>query len=356
MTKKQIAWIILISFFVGGIASVSFDRYLIPYFSTLPGLSGLRKLQSNAPIVINRVEQVRIDDGVNLLELSKQVQRFSVSIYAEKVSGFEPAGLGVILTSDGVIVAPAQLVENAKKIKVALNDGTVYDGLVKAVDRKSKLAIIAVPATGLTFAAFADAANLQVTDRVFASGSSSDDYSRIFTQGAVTQTVKGAMAQPGSVYDSEIASEFFEHNLVLDEIYIGGPLVDKDGKVLAIVSGQSGQAVGSDSISRVMSSYLSGNKLASAYLGLKYKNYPPVFAKIAGLPSEGVFVAGLEDASPLRRAGVRVNDFIVSINGSPIKDANFERVANRLKAGVIQASILRDKTKSMELTVSIEEK
>src|SRR3989338_7496885 len=170
MSRKQLIIIFIIAFFVGAVGSIFFDRAAIPWLSSINGLGFLTKLSSNAPIIITRREEIRLNEGANLIELTKQAQNFTVSIYAGKDPDYKLLGNGIVLANDGLVFTSKEILGNSREFQLVLNDGRVYPGVLRALDPKSEIAVITIPASGLAVAEFADAFSLTTAQRVLALG------------------------------------------------------------------------------------------------------------------------------------------------------------------------------------------
>jgi S1-C subfamily serine protease len=146
----------------------------------------------------------------------------------------------------------------------------------------------------------------------------------------------------------------------------GGALVDMTGKLAGINtaifsrSGGSqgiGFAIPANMVRVVVASAKSGGKAVKRpYLGAKLQAVTPDIAETLGLklPS-GALVANVAPNSPAARAGLKLSDLIVAIDGQTIDDPNaFDyRFATRPLGGSAQIDVQRaDKT--VKLTVPLE--
>ena len=64
-------------------------------------------------------------------------------------------GSGVLISADGKIMTAAHVVEGARGVTVRLADGRAVDGTVLGADTGSDIAVVQIPADGLTAAALA---------------------------------------------------------------------------------------------------------------------------------------------------------------------------------------------------------
>ncbi len=342
MTKKFIWLMVLIAFFVGAAGSIFFDRALFPYLSSKPGLSFLSKLTTTSSIIINRREQVQIDEGVNITDLAKQASSFTVSIYTGSGANLSLAGAGIILTSDGVIMTSRNVVGNFKDMTVVLNDGRSFPGQLRALDRKSDAAIITITANNLPVAEFSDANNLQIGQRVFGLGTTSNDFTRYFNSGIVVRNVVNGTSLT-KVYNTEVIEETFSASNEASANFVGGPIVDIEGKVSGMFADAAGKILTSEGLNQALSTYLGSGKIARPYAGIQYLSYSEILAGLKGFTTAGALVTGLDEASGAKKSGLRIGDYITAVEGQSIATTSFERLINQHAAGQTKITVIRDK-------------
>lgn len=240
MTKKQVTYIILIAFVFGAAGSIIFGRFLIPYVASFPGFSGLNKLVTSSPIVVNRREEVQLNEGVNLIDLIKKSGNFTVGIYGPKNNFL---GNGIIVTSDGLIMTTDSVADGLSKLTIMTNDGQSLPAETKLSDPKSHLALISIKATGLPIAQFDDAAGLEPGQRVIYLGRSNVKFEHKAAAGFVNQSLSN---QPDGKQVSTDA--------VLGPDYFGGPIVNLSGNVAGIVVNNS-QNIISENLKAFLNNY-----------------------------------------------------------------------------------------------------
>src|SRR6266545_4724406 len=76
---------------------------------------------------------------------------------------FDSEGSGIVIRQDGYILTNNHVVEGADRITVRLKDGTEYaDAEITGVDPQSEVAVIKIPAKGLSAAKLGDSAKTKV--------------------------------------------------------------------------------------------------------------------------------------------------------------------------------------------------
>lgn len=247
MNRKMVIWVIVIAFFVGALGSLALGRFAIPYLANVTGWSFLNKLSSTSPIVINRTQQVLINEGANLVDLIKQAGNTTVSIL-DANNNF--LGNGVIATADGVIFTSDSIIHGRPNLKVVTNDGKSFPAQARAKDPKSQLVVLTIQASNLPVAQFDDASSLEAGQRVLVVGRSNAAYQHLALTGFVTQSLANLGTAPKQL---SIGLTF------TPDVY-GGPIVNLSGHVAGLVL-DNNQNIISENLKNDLNSYLSTGKI-----------------------------------------------------------------------------------------------
>jgi len=110
----------------------------------------------------------------------------------------------------------------------------------------------------------------------------------------------------------------------------GGALVDMDGRLVGIntaIFSQSGGshgigfAIPSNMVRLVVQSALKGGKIQRPWFGASLQPLTSDIAESLGLDRpKGALVTSLNAKGPARRAGLKVGDVVVSVDGQPVQD------------------------------------
>jgi len=236
-------------------------------------------------------------------------------------------GTGLIVDSKGVLVTNAHVVKGAQEISVVLNDGREFDAKVSLADEKSDLAILRVDTKGdaLPFAQFKPSENLEVGDIVLAIGNPFG-VGQTVTSGIISALARSSL----NVNDFNF---FIQTDAAINPGNSGGPLVSMDGRVIGIntaIYSRSGGSLGigfaipSEMVQSVIAAEKSGATNASAvrpWIGVNGQALNRDIAASLGLKStNGVLVSSIHKESPARKAGLRIGDVILAVNGRKIND------------------------------------
>lgn len=328
MTSKQSVKIILIAFFVGALGSIVVERFLIPQISSITGWESLNRLVTNSPIVINRTTEVQLNEGVNMIELGKQVSGITVSIYDGEPSREMFRGLGIIMSSDGLIFTSKSVIRDNTEVIVVLSDGRKFRGLPRAADPKSDLAVLTIEASGLATANFVSSLDLKAGQRVLSLGITNRQFERELNSGLVTNSVMNNKYLD-QWFHSEKLSDSFSTELGSRINYAGAPLVDFEGRLAAMMLGTSNEMIVAENLQTALASYLQTGKIIRPKLGLQYMQVSPLQASLRNFPRAGVVVLFTDRSSAASTAGLLQNDLIFEVNGQSLENTSFEQILNQ---------------------------
>ncbi|MFZ5732159.1 MAG: DegQ family serine endoprotease [Pseudomonadota bacterium] len=257
-------------------------------------------------------------------------------------------GSGVMVDSSGLVVTNNHVIEGADQVKVSLSDKREFEAEIVLKDSRTDLAVLRLKDAKEKFPTldFANSDELLVGDVVLALGNP-------FGVGqTVTHGIVSALARTQvGITDYQF---FIQTDAAINPGNSGGALVDLTGKLVGINtaifsrSGGSqgiGFAIPANMVRVVVASAKSGGKAVQRpYLGARLQAVTPEIAETLNLkrPS-GALVANVAPGSPAARAGLKVSDLIVSIDGQLIDDPNaFDyRFATRPLGGSAQVEIQR---------------
>ena len=265
------------------------------------------------------------------------------------------SGSGFVVTPDGFVLTNSHVVHDAKRITVALLDGTRAAASLVGDDPDTDLAVVRIDAPHLTPLAFADSAALRVGQIAIAVGNPYG-FDCTVTTGVVSALGRSLRTQSGHLVDDVIQTD-----AALNPGNSGGPLVDSRGQVIGVNTAMIMPAQGicfaiaANTASFVMGKLIHEGRIRRAYLGVAGQNVPlhRRVVRYHELPHEtGVFVVSTEPDSPAAAAGLRDGDLIVAYGDRPISGIDdLHRLLTEEQAGVASPlTVIRD-LKKVALTV-----
>jgi S1-C subfamily serine protease len=147
----------------------------------------------------------------------------TVFIKVIRADGKMFTGSGLILTSNGVIATAAHVIAGATRVVVRLQDGRELEAAgTLVVDPRLDLAVLQVPAFGLSVATLGNSDSVQVGDRLLAVGAPL----------GLTSTVSDGLL---SAIRLEDGRQLLQLSIPVSPGSSGGPVMTLDGRVIGIV-------------------------------------------------------------------------------------------------------------------------
>jgi len=265
-------------------------------------------------------------------------------------------GSGVIVSSDGYVLTNDHVVEGADAIEVLFADGTRAAARVIGTDPETDLAVLRVDAQGLPAIEFGDTDAARVGDVVLAVGNPF----------GVGQTV--TMGIISALGRTQLGINTFENFIQTDAAInpgnSGGALVDAQGRLLGIntaIYSRSGGSLGigfaipAGTARQVMQQIVATGSVTRGYIGVEPQDITPELAEAFRLPrKEGAIVAGVMRGSPAERAGVRVGDILIDVDGKAVTGTTsmLDIIAQLQPGTTVSFRFLRD-GRTVELPIRV---
>ena len=265
-------------------------------------------------------------------------------------------GSGVILSPDGFIVTNAHVIEGGRRFVVVLPRPAVagvpgrsalapisqeVPATLVGTDRETDLAVLKVSLTNLPIAKLGDSDSLVPGQVVLAFGS---------PFGLASSVTMGVISAVGRQLRDEDRMIYIQTDTPINPGNSGGPLVSADGLVVGIntlIFSQSGGSEGigfaaPGSIVRFVFEQLRANgRVRRGEIGVFAQTITPSLAAGLHLAREwGVVLGDVYPDSPGAKAGLRVGDLILSLNGKPMENGRqfdvtlYQRLGNTVSLEV----------------------
>lgn len=230
-------------------------------------------------------------------------------------------GSGIIVSENGYIVTNWHVAgDKYSNCYVTLENGEPTSGSVLWADSDLDLAIVKIQATGLKYLELEDSDKIKLGQEVLAIGNPIGiEFQRTVTSGIISglnRTIKIEDTN-GSSYMEDL----IQTDASINAGNSGGPLINKEGKVIGINSIKItsaegiGFAIPINIIKPIIERYIQAGKFEEAYLGIfaydkevnKYINSSLEF-------DNGIYVVQISADGPAKKSGLKVGDIITKID------------------------------------------
>ncbi len=340
---------VLVVSLIAAAPALAQDR-IVPSSQTVLRLSYAPIVQHVQPAVVNVYAAKAVQNHNPLLDDPIFRRFFGVpGQQPEQVQ--RSLGSGVLVDPSGLVVTNNHVIEGADQVKVSLADKREFEAELVLKDSRTDLAVLRLKGAHERFPTldFANSDQLQVGDVVLAIGNP-------FGVGqTVTHGIVSALARTQvGITDYQF---FIQTDAAINPGNSGGALVDMAGKLVGINtaifsrSGGSqgiGFAIPANMVRVVVASAKGGGKAVKRpWLGARLQAVTPEIAETLGLPRPaGALVTNVAPNSPAAKAGMKVSDLIVAIDGQSVDDPNgFDyRFATRPLGGTAEIEVRRQNT------------
>lgn len=249
------------------------------------------------------------------------------NIPQEKVQrGF---GSGFVVSSDGLILTNAHVVDGSDQVNITLKDGRIFEGKVMGTDSLTDVAVIKIEAEDLPAVSFADSEQLQPGEWAIAIGNPLG-LDNTVTTGIVSAT--GRSSSQIGVADKRVS--FIQTDAAINPGNSGGPLLNAQGEVIGINTAiiQNAQGLGFaipvNTARDIAEELIAKGKVEHPYLGIQMAGITPELRKqfqsrknIDLGTDKGVIIVDVVSNSPADRAGLKSGDVISQIEEKAIAGA-----------------------------------
>ncbi len=273
-------------------------------------------------------------------------------------------GSGVVVDAkNGYVLTNYHVVGKVDEVEVILADGRKFEGKWVRGDALSDLAVVKIEADRLTEAPLGDSDEAKVGDWVLAIGSPRG-LPQTVTAGIISAKGRHPRLGRGGMYQDSLQTD-----AAINKGNSGGPLVNMKGEVIGInnaIASESGGnegigfAIPSNMARDVMKQLIDKGKVVRGFLGIQMNELTEAGAKALELPdTEGVLVSKVVEDSPADKAGIRIEDVIVRVDGKKTPGTNQLRnlVASIAPGETVEVVIYRKgRKKTLKVTIELQPK
>lgn len=230
----------------------------------------------------------------------------------------EVSGSGVIISAGGEVMTNWHVVDKATEVRCLTFEGKAMDAKVVGKDKDTDLALLQMKlpkgASPQAFAKFGDSDRLVEGDFVMAMGAPWG-LNRSVSIGIISCTSR--YLEKSSEYSS-----WLQTDAAINPGNSGGPLVNTAGEIVGINTRGGGTNLGfsvpAKTVQFVAAQLRKNGKVDWSWTGLQLQPLRDFNHNQYYKGKDGVIVAGTDPESPARRAGIKLKDRILKINGHPV--------------------------------------
>jgi len=268
-------------------------------------------------------------------------------------------GAGVVIDRAGYILTNYHVIRDAKAVRVRLSDGRRIDvAEIIGSDPATDLAVLKIEASGLIAATWGDSERLQTGEWVLALGNP------FGLERSVTAGIVSAKHRRNVVQSRDIRYEdFLQVDAAVHPGNSGGPLVDREGKIVGITTAIVGEtflgvafAIPTEIARDVYERLKETGRVQRGWLGVGLENLKEEDAARLKIPVEGVRVTRVV-GDPALKAGLRVDDVVIAWNGEAIPDfMDLSLRISRTSPGTTAEMTVRRRGQSLPIQVTVDQR
>ncbi|HVX67153.1 MAG TPA: Do family serine endopeptidase [Bryobacteraceae bacterium] len=273
----------------------------------------------------------------------------------------QATGSGVVVDRRGYILTNFHVVEDASRIQVKFTDDpTEYTAKLVGSDPETDLAVLKLEnyRRDLVAAKIGNSDGVEVGDWAVAIGSP------FGLEATVTAGIISAKGR--DIGADHQLQRFIQTDAAINPGNSGGPLLDIRGEVIGINTAIATESGGYQGIGFALPINLAANvynqiiktgRVSRGSIGVGFQpEQKQELLKSYGA-SAGVFVTTVEPNGPADKAGIKVEDIIVAVNGRPIKDGDdlVNRVSSTPVGTDVTVTVLRNR-KRVDIHVKVGER
>jgi serine protease Do len=269
----------------------------------------------------------------------------------------EGMGSGTIIDPKGYVLTNNHVIGGAEKIGVTLWNGEVLEGRVVGSCAVHDTAVVRVDRKGLPAAELGDSDKLRVGQRVYAIGNP-------FGLAGGPTVTSGVISSVNRTIESRrgLLENLVQTDAAINPGNSGGPLVDLEGKVVAMSTAiipfaqGIGFAIPINSAKKCTGGIIIDGISARPWLGIVGLSVTEELARYYDLPLDrGVLVTKVAEDSPAERAGIVAGDMILRLDRGAVysiedllSEIHNRKIGDRLRITVYR----RGREQTFEATLS----
>ena len=282
----------------------------------------------------------------------------ATNIFGQMVQGAS-AGSGFVISGDGYILTNAHVVEDANAIKVAFSNGKEYNAKLVGIEEENDVAILKIDSTDkFKPVVLGDSSKMTIGEEVLAVGNPLGELTFSMTKGIVSALDREIQL------DTFTSINMFQVDCAVNQGNSGGPIFNMYGEVIGIVSAKYasetieglGFCIPTNDIVNIVSDLIEHGEVTNkAYMGISVADVSEDMISLYHMVA-GAYVSTVEEGSCAEKAGLKIGDIIVELNGKKVESVNELLTAKRVfRAGDTAKLKVYRSGEYVDLTITFEE-
>ncbi len=293
------------------------------------------QLISPTPVVL-KTQQARPGSLADLVErISPAVVNIKVTTDTGETTS-EGQGSGFIISPQGEVVTNYHVIEGGDTITVVFNNDTRFPARIIGTDEETDLALLKIDSPqAFPAVPFYQGAPIRIGDWVIAIGN---------PFGIGQSTSLGIISAIGrDRVESGAYVDYIQTDATINRGNSGGPLFNPQGQVVGVNSAifsPTGASVGIafsipyNTAQEVVTALRTNGRVSRGWLGAGLRTAELSRGNSASPHSSGAIVNNIVAGSPAHVYGLRIDDIIMRVNGTPVADSlEATRLIGRFKPG-----------------------
>jgi S1-C subfamily serine protease len=264
-------------------------------------------------------------------------------VHTQRAEGF---GSGVVISADGYIITNNHVVQDAETIEITLNNRRTFPARVVGTDPSTDLALLKIEANNLEFLRFGNSDHVRIGQWVLAVGNPFN------LNSTVTAGIVSARARNMNILSQNMRNtrggrpieSFIQTDAAVNRGNSGGALVNLNAELIGIntaIASTSGEFAGYSfavpaNIARKVSEDLRMfGEVQRAFFGILFNQVDQTIAAANQTENfDGLHLAMVTETGASYKAGIRVGDVLLKINGSPVNtEGEYFEIAGTFRPG-----------------------
>ncbi len=292
---------------------------------------------------------------------------FFKQFFGEQQEKVESLGSGFVISSDGYIVTNDHVAGNAVRITVTMTGGKRLKAQLVGTDPLTDVSLIKVDGNNLPYVSLGNSDDIVTGEWAIAFGNPFGLFD-INDKPTVTLGVVSSIGMNLGHINDHFYTGMIETDAAINGGNSGGPLVNSQGNVIGMntliyTGGQSttfvgyGFAIPINKIKKVVADLRKKGKVTrDIWKGFDAQSVDARIARYFGLTKiEGIIVSEVEESGPADKAGLKVGDIILEINGQKMNSGDdLTQILIDASAGdVLKMKVYRER-KTIDMSLKLD--